>query len=96
MRFNGRLWALAILALLFTLFIIKFLDHQNLADSACLCPSEMGHPALELIQMRFAFDMPYLRLAVILGMVAGFSLFAVFWLQNLKIKAFYEGEDREA
>jgi hypothetical protein len=49
----------------------------------------------ELIQMRLAFNMPYLRLAVILFAVAGINLFAVFWLQNHRNKAFYGSKGLE-
>ena len=95
LRFNGLFWAIAVLLLLLTLlfrkpWIIRF--WQILLSFAAL---KWVIITIELIQMRIAFDMPYLRLVVILFTVIIFNVFTIAWLESGKIKAHYQGEGEE-
>ena len=95
MRFNGPLWAMMVLGILLTLFIRKpwiIRLWQVLLTFATL---KWVTIAIELVQMRIAFEMPYLRLAVILIAVVTFNVFAIIWMQDEKIRDFYRVREKE-
>lgn len=95
MRFNGPIRAMTVLGILLTLFIRKpwiIRLWQVLLTFATL---KWVTIAIELVQMRIAFEMPYLWLAVILIAVITFNAFAIIWMQNEKIRVFYSVIEKE-
>jgi len=95
LRFNGLYWTIAILALLFTLFIRKPWIIRLWQILLGLAALKWGMVTIELIHIRIAFDIPYTRLTIILILVIIFNVFTVLWLQNKKIRRFYRGRDSE-
>ena len=48
--------------------------------------------AIGLVQTIIALEAPWTRLAVILSLIALFTFFAAYWLENRKINDFYKRE----
>ena len=74
MRFNEPSWAMAVLGLLLTLFIPRPWIIRFWQIILALATLKWVMITIELIQMRFAFEMPYFRLAIILIAVIIFNL----------------------
>jgi hypothetical protein len=89
LRFNGLPVAVMVLILLLTLFIRKPWIIRLWQILLAFAALKWVIITVELVQMRINFEIPYLRLAIILIIVAVLNLFTVFWLQNKKIKKFY-------
>ena len=95
MRFNGFPLAIVVITLLLTLFIRKSRIIRLWQILLALAALKWVIIAIELIHMRIAFDLPYLRLAIILIAVVIFNVFSIFWLQNRKIQSFYRNGGEE-
>lgn len=89
LRFGGIILAGLILLLLLTLFIRKWWIvrlWQVILFAATLVWIETS---FDLIGARMAMNAPATRLAIIMAGVVLFNVFALFWLENKKIKAHY-------
>ncbi len=89
MRSFGIIWAMAVLILLFTIFIRRgWIIHIWQAIIAFEVV-EWIRTTIIIIRLRLAMGMPYVRLLIIMSMVILFSLFVIYWLQKPKVKAIY-------
>jgi len=89
MRSFGIIWAMAILILLFTLFIRREWIIRLWQIIIAFEIVEWIRTTIVIVQLRLAVEMPYLRLLIIMGVVILFSLFVIFWVQKSIIKKFY-------
>lgn len=89
LRFNGIIPASLILLLLLTLFIRRWWIvrlWQVFLFAATLIWIEAS---FNLIGARMAMGAPAIRLIIIMAGVVLFNVFALFWLENKKIKTHY-------
>ena len=89
MRSFGLIWALAVLAFLFTLFIRRDWIIGIWQVIIAFAILEWIRTTLVIVKLRLAVEMPYVRLLIIMGAVILFNLFVIYWLQRPKIKTFY-------
>ncbi len=92
MRFYGLWPALIVLLLNFTLFIRKPwipIMWQLLTGLAVI---EWIHITIYFVNFRMAWDMPYFRLLLIMGLVILYNVFIIFRLRSYKIQKWYLGE----
>lgn len=89
MRFYGLLAAILVLLLLGTLFFrTKWILRcwQGVLVAATFM---WINTTYDIIQVRLALNQPWLRLIVIMCTIIVLTIFSIFWLENKKIKAFY-------
>ena len=89
MRSFGIIWAMAILILLFTLFIRREWIIRLWQIIIAFEIVEWIRTTIVIVQLRLAVEMPYLRLLIIMSAVILFSLCVIYWLRRDKIAAFY-------
>jgi hypothetical protein len=89
LRFSGIFPAALVLLLLVTLFIRRYWVVRLWQALMFIATLVWIDTAIKLIRLRLALDLPWLRLAVILALVILLTIFAGFWMESKKIKAFY-------
>ena len=89
MRSFGIIWAMAILILLFTLFIRREWIIRLWQIIIAFEIVEWIRTTIVIVQLRLAVEMPYLRLLIIMSAVILFSLCVIYWLRRENITAFY-------
>jgi hypothetical protein len=90
MRFYGLEAAVAGLLLLGTLFvrhqwILRFWQGVLAVAAIIWIDTTYG-----IVQFRQELNQPWLRLMIIMSAVIAFTVFSGFWLENKRIKAFYQ------
>ena len=95
MRFTSLYPALAVLALLATLFIRKNWIPYMWQILTGLAIIEWLRTTIMFVQMRLDVGLPYLRLLVIMGVVILFNVYVLISLRNKKLQAFYVDKDKK-
>ncbi len=95
MRFFGIEAAMLVLLLLSTLFIRNLwtLKFWQLLHGVFVMM--WIYVSIDFIQIRIAFNTPWIRLAIIMGLVTLFTVFSGFWLENKKIKLAYNHKNND-
>jgi len=89
LRFHGIIEAIAVLLLLLSLLLKRKLILRLWQAFLAFGVIMWIRTTIELVSLRMAMDAPWLRLTLILAAVTSFTLFAIFWLENNKIKQRY-------
>lgn len=89
MRSHGLFWALAILTLLFTLFIRGRWIIRLWQALIALAALEWIRTTIVITQLRMDVGMPYTRMLIIMIAVVLYNLFVIFWLRRPGIKQYY-------
>lgn len=89
MRSHGPVWALAVLALLFTLFIRRKWIIGLWQTLIALTVLEWVRTTLVLTQLRMDVGMPYTRMLIIMSVVILYNLFVIYRMQSKDILFHY-------
>ena len=89
MRSFGIIWAIAVLILLFTLFIRRDWILRLWQIIIAFDVIDWIRTTIVFVQLRLAVEMPYLRLLIIMGAVILFNLFVIYLLRRPKVKMLY-------
>lgn len=90
-RVGNNFLAIIILLLLATLFIRKEVILGAWQIFLAFAGLVWIFVAIGYIQLRIAGEMPWLRLAIIMGGIVLFNFFSAWWMGRPKIKSFYTG-----
>jgi hypothetical protein len=94
LRIYGLYPALLLLLLLFTFLIRKRWILQMWQFILFISVLMWINTVVTLVHFRLAMDMPWVRLAVIMVVVIAFTIYSGFWLENNKIKKFYDADPK--
>ncbi|MBL7047175.1 MAG: hypothetical protein ISR95_06050 [Candidatus Marinimicrobia bacterium] len=89
-RHYSNLIAFVGLILLLTLLIRKPWIPRLWQGLLSIAVVEWIITTVELVQFRWIHQEPWLRLLVILSSVILFNIFSIIWLENRKIKSYYQ------
>ncbi|HFE64461.1 MAG TPA: hypothetical protein ENK14_08625 [Caldithrix sp.] len=92
LRFYGVESAVVVILLLLTLLIRKRWVLRMWQFFLFLGALIWIQTTVTLIQFRIALDLPWLRLAAIMGAVILFTTFSGIWLENKKIKRYFQNK----
>ncbi len=93
LRFYGFIPAVIILLLLLTLILRRKWIPRLWQGLLFIGTLMWIDTTANLLQIRLAMEMPWMRLLVIMGAVILFTIFSGFWLENKKLKSYFASSD---
>lgn len=89
LRFYGLVPAAVVLLLLFSLLIRSIWVLRSWQGILMVAVLIWIKASINLVHARIALDLPWIRLSIIMIGVIAFTIFSGFWLENKKIRKYF-------
>ncbi len=90
MRFHGLVPALLVVAFMGTLMLRKAWVPRLWQGALLLTIVEWLRVTMEFVRYRMAWNLPYTRLLIIMGVVIAYFVFIVFYFERQKIQNYFK------
>jgi len=89
LRFYGLLPAVLALVFIFLLFVPQKWVLRLWQVYMFIATLVWIKATVDFVSFRLSMELPWIRLAVIMGLIIALTIFSIFWLENKKVKQYF-------